>query len=108
MARAEAVSRARANGASILVEESKQIADGELPVVVDGQEIRDVGRDKLRIQTRHWIAERVDRQQWGQAQQQINISLHGLHIDALRATRAREVEVLPQIEDGSGPEAVDN
>ena len=97
------VARAREAGAAALVEEAKAIADCEMPIIDPEtfEAINDVPRDKLRIQARHWIAERVDRQAWGQQQQQLTINLNGLHLDALRAKappkadRADVVDMLP-------------
>jgi hypothetical protein len=94
--RAAEVARAREAGAAALVEEAKAIADCELPIIDPEtfEAVNDVSRDKLRIQTRHWIAERVDRAAWGQQQQQLTINLNGLHLDALRSRSLPKADVV--------------
>lgn len=95
--RAAAAARARASGAASLVEEAQLIADGQKPIVDPEtfETINDTARDKLRVQVRHWVAERVDRQTWGQQQQaQVNINLNGLHLDALRARSSPKADVV--------------
>lgn len=94
--RAAEVNRARASGAAALVEEAQRIADGELPVIDPEtlEAVRDTNRDKLRVNVRQWVAERVDRQAWGQQQQQLTINLNGLHLDALRARSLPQADVV--------------
>jgi hypothetical protein len=79
-----------------LVEEAKAIADCELPIIDPEtyEAVHDVARDKLRIQARHWIAERVDRSAWGQQQAAVQINLNGLHLDALRARALPKADVV--------------
>jgi hypothetical protein len=86
-ARGETVRRARRAGAAALAEQTLAIAEGELPTVnpITGELVSDPVRDKMRIQTRQWMAERRDRATWGQAKEGVTINIAGLHLDALRA-----------------------
>jgi hypothetical protein len=86
-ARGETVRRARRAGAAAMAEQTLAIAEGELPTVhpVTGELIVDPARDKLRIQTRQWVAERRDRATWGTVKDGVTINIAGLHLDALRA-----------------------
>lgn len=68
--------------ASTFAEQAVVIADDQTR---DTQE-QAVQRDKLRIDTRRWIASRWDRITYGEQRgAEVNISLGTLHIDALRA-----------------------
>jgi transposase len=108
--RAARVGYARRSGAAAMVEEAHEIADGMQPLIdPETLELRppDPSRDKLRVQVRQWTAERLDRDTWGQQQNQVTVNLNGLHLDALRApsvahtrTRAQPADVveLEQIE----------
>jgi hypothetical protein len=100
--RADRFARARALAASSLVEETLAIADARMPVEIDGEKVYDHNRDTMRIKTRQWTAERMDRQAWGQQQNALTINLHGLHLNALRVQEpvpmVEEVDPQQQIE----------
>jgi hypothetical protein len=98
--RREEVARARAQGAAVLIEESIAIADGQMPVVcpITQEVITEANRDRLRIQSRQWVAERVDRQRWGAPRHDVTVQVNVLHLDALRA-RAVRADSAEAIED---------
>lgn len=88
-ARIESYKRARARAASRLAEQTIEIADGPEKAAVtgatDAPAESDVGRDKLRIQSRQWLASRWDRETYGEQKgPQVTINLATLHLDALR------------------------
>ena len=79
------ITRARVEAASHLACETLTIADGM--DVDNGQ------RDVQRIRTRQWLAERWDRKTYGtEKASQVNISIQGLRMEALR-----HVEVVEQL-----------
>lgn len=79
------ITRARVEAASHLACETLAIADGM--DVDNGQ------RDVQRIRTRQWLAERWDRKTYGvEKGNQINVSIQGLRMEALR-----HVEVVEQL-----------
>ncbi len=89
-ARAEAASRARARAAHALVDEALEIADD-----VDSDHQGELQKAKLRIQARHWAAERWNRPLYGaqNASANVTINLGDLHLQALRkAPTVRDVE----------------
>lgn len=69
---------ARAIAAELFVEESKSLADNVIPTK------EHVAKAKLQISTRQWIAERYNRDAFGQPKQQVSISIGSLHLDSLR------------------------
>lgn len=79
------IARARVEAASHLACETLDIADGM--DVDNGQ------RDVQRIRVRQWLAERWDRKTYGtEKASQVNISIQGLRMEALR-----HVEVVEQL-----------
>lgn len=90
--RAEMASRARTRAAHSLVDEAIEIADE-----ADEENPGSIAKAKLRTQVRQWTAERWGRQVYGQAKAEVNISLNGLHFDALRhrTIEAEVVDVTP-------------
>ena len=93
-------SRLRALQAERLVQEALEIADGEKPITIEDPDLGavplvDSKRDALRVNTRTWIAERLDRANWAaNAKVGVEINLHSLHLDALRATRVQQADVI--------------
>jgi hypothetical protein len=104
--RAKRVAEARRAGAAALAEQTLAIAEGALPTVhpVTGELVVDPARDKMRIQTRQWMAERRDRATWGTAKEGVTINIAGLHLDALRA-RPATVEAADTIYIEQSPDA---
>lgn len=90
--RAEAFARARASAAHSMATEAIEIADE-----ADEENPGSIAKAKLRTQVRQWTAERWGRQVYGQAKAEVNISLNGLHFDALRhrTIEAEVVDVTP-------------
>lgn len=96
----QAILAADGQGASAMVEESKQIADDTAadirqmtkPMYVDGQYVTDLvdanailAAEKVRIHVRQWMAERKDKETWGaKSQNDITINLSAVHLDVLR------------------------
>jgi hypothetical protein len=74
--------QARKSRADRWAEEALEIADG---VEEDPNKIN---KAKLRIDTRKWLAGVDDPDRFGTKQTQVNISLGGLHLDALRKVQA--------------------
>jgi hypothetical protein len=90
--RSAEVAEARRAGAAKLAEETVAIADGAMPVTdANGEPVADPSRDKLRIATRQWVAERRDRQTWGTPKDTVTVNIGALHLDALRARRTGTV-----------------
>lgn len=86
----DALRNARRSAASVLAEESLQIADESKP------EFAQV--DKLRVDTRRWAAGKWDRETFGEQRgTQVTINLGALHLDALRRMNAdRATRALPE------------
>jgi hypothetical protein len=81
----ELVSRARVRAADLMVSDALDIADSA--------SIEEVNLAKLRIQTRHWTAERWNAPAYAQQKgQQVSINIQGMRMDALR-----HVEVLEDL-----------
>jgi hypothetical protein len=79
----EALRNARKMAASVLAEESIDIADSATP--------ESVQVDKLRVETRRWTASKWDREVFGEIRGPVvQISLAQLHIDALRRVSPTE------------------
>lgn len=83
--RAEAASRARTRAAHSLVDEAVQIADE-----ADADHPGELAKAKLRVQVRHWTAERWGRKDYGAPNNkaEVTINLHAMHLDALRTRSA--------------------
>lgn len=88
---ADRASRARARAADELVQQSLAIADE-----ADDSSAAAVQKAKLRVSTRHWIAERWGREMYGQKGLEVNIELGQLHLDALRQ-RAADPEMVQDV-----------
>lgn len=70
---------ARRRAAALLAEESLEIAD------TPHKTREDIDQAKLRIGTRHWLAERFNRDEFGaNSRVAVQISIGALHLDALR------------------------
>lgn len=107
------VERAKQEGADGLVDEAKQIADAladevralTKPMYVEGQFVTDlvdvnaiVAADKECIRVRHWMAERLNREQWGpRSQTDVVVNFGGVYLDALRRFNS-EPQPAPPIE----------
>jgi hypothetical protein len=78
--RAEAATRARTRAAHSLVDEALQIADE-----ADEENALALQKAKLRTQVRQWTAERWNKKDYGAAKAEVNVSITGLHFEALRA-----------------------
>jgi hypothetical protein len=88
--------RARERSASALAEQTIEIADNGATVTAPGDpQESDPARDKLRIQTRQWLASRWDRETYGEQKgPQVTINLATLHLDALRQQKAPAARVI--------------
>ena len=76
-ARAAALARARARGGQSLAEETIEIADSASP--------QEAQVAKLRVDTRRWLASKMDPDTYGDKQQPlVNIDLGSMALDALR------------------------
>jgi hypothetical protein len=65
----------------------------ETLTIADGMDVDNGQRDVQRIRTRQWLAERWDRKTYGtEKASQVNISIQGLRMEALR-----HVEVVEQL-----------
>lgn len=85
--RAALISRARARGATALVEDGMSMLD-------QATTREEVQIAEARAKYRQWIASRVDRDTWGDTPAvQLNISTNEMHIDALRNRAHRVVDV---------------
>jgi hypothetical protein len=74
--------RARREAAAALAEQSLEIAD---QVEEDPNAL---GKAKLQVDTRRWMAARMDPETWAERQQpQVAIQINGLHTDSLRSLR---------------------
>lgn len=89
--------RARMRAASAFAEQAIEIADGkkltaqqkadQVAAQARGECVGEspVARDKLRIQSRQWLASRWDRATYGESQQPgVTVNFATLHLDALR------------------------
>lgn len=75
--RIELYKRARTRAASTYAQETIEIADTSAADAA--------AKDKLRVQTRQWLASRWDRETYGEQKgPQVTINLATLHLDALR------------------------
>lgn len=84
----ERLDRARAQCAYGLIESANTIADGAKE--------ESIGVARLQVQTRQWTAERYNRDAFGTPKgPNISISIHGLHLDALRARTVSEQDAIP-------------
>ncbi len=86
----ERLQQARALFAARMAEEALQIADG-----VEAQN-EEIGKAKLRIDTRKWLASKYDPSSFGEqkASAQVNINIGDLHLRALKdINQAPAVEV---------------
>lgn len=80
--RADAFIRARARAADHLAHEALEIADGA------GGGDGDVSRDRLRVDTRKWLAGKWNAQQYGDSKgAQVTINLGDLHLQAVKAIK---------------------
>lgn len=79
----DAYARARRESAAALAEQSLEIAD---QVEEDPNAL---GKAKLQVDTRRWMAARMDPETWAERQQpQVAIQINSLHMDSLRQLRA--------------------
>lgn len=76
-------------------EEAMQIADD---VAVDPNEIN---KAKVRIDTRKWLAGIDDPDRYGTKAAQVNVSIGGLHLDALRRVQADLAKPVGPVIEGS-------
>lgn len=93
------LTRARARAADKLASEALTIADEQYQRVVDpetGEErlaAKDVARDRLRIDTRKWLASKWNQQQYGdQKGVQVQINLGSLHLRAVKDIKPEVIE----------------
>lgn len=89
--RTEEVARARVRGATAMVEHTVAIADGKDPLIDPNtlEYVNDAQRDRLRIHSRQWVAERAAREVWGAPTGKIEVNLNVLHLQALRQRAVR-------------------
>lgn len=79
---AELFTRARARAADHLAQQALEISDQS-----DGE----VARDRLRVDTRKWLASKWNAAQYGdQKGVQVNLNLADLHLQAVRVVRSEE------------------
>ena len=88
-----------------LVEARKARADkwGEAAIgIADNVEAdpNQINKARLRIDSRKWLAGVDDPDRFGQKQQQVNISIGGLHLDALRKVQAELAKPAGETSDG--------
>ncbi len=100
--RRERLRDARKMSASVLADEARHILDTSTK--------RTIGVDRERARMRTWLAERFDRQTFGERKDQVNVEVNIglLHLQAMKKARLREdqeraieerdAEVLPQPE----------
>jgi hypothetical protein len=75
-ARAAALARARARGGQSLAEETLEIADSASP--------QEAQVAKLRVDTRRWLASKMNEEYGDKQQPLVNIDLGSMALDALR------------------------
>ena len=94
--RAAAATRARTRAAHALAGQALEIADE-----ADADHPGELQKAKLRIQARHWTAERWGRKDYGAPNQraEVTINLGSMHLDALRARNVGQAGDLPGIVD---------
>lgn len=81
--------RSRVRAATVLVEETKDIADTSLP------QVGELMKAKLKIQTRQWIARHWDRSRYGDIpQQQTGPPMAFIHAEVIRK-RSAELTAAP-------------
>ena len=84
--RVELLKRARARAASVLVDQSLEIADNGADTSAP-----DPARDKLRVQARQWAASRMDRAAWGQQSgPSVELNVAHLYLGAMRTVQPDE------------------
>ena len=83
-------------------EEAIEIADN---VEADPNQIN---KARLRIDSRKWLAGVDDPDRYAQKQQQVNISIGGLHLDALRKVQAELAKPAGETIDGEARDGTDN
>lgn len=91
----ERILEARKARAETWSEEALEIADG-VP-----EEPNAIQKAKLRVETRKWMASVNDPDRFGQKQAQVNISIGGLHLDALRKVQAELARPVGPVIEGS-------
>ncbi len=80
--RKEAVLRARKLKAEKLAEDALEIAD-----TVDETSVAGVNKARLQVETRKWMASKLDPEGYGETKgPQVNISIGDLHLQALKQT----------------------
>ena len=87
---------ARMIGASARMDDALAIADGPK----NGEEDTKVkvARDNLRVQFRRWLASVDDPDTFGKKEvTDVNVTINALHLDALRATVARETALIDHL-----------
>lgn len=85
--RKEAVLRARKLKAEKLAEDALEIADE-----ADGSSNSAVGKARLQVETRKWMAGKLDPDNFGEKQgPQVNISIGDLHLQALKHVQAEVI-----------------
>ena len=84
--RVDLLRRARARAASVLVDQSLEIADNGADTSAP-----DPARDKLRVQARQWAASRMDRAAWGQQSgPSVELNVAHLYLGAMRTVQPDE------------------
>lgn len=97
----DALIKARRSRAEKWAEEALRIAD---EVDADPNQIN---KAKVRIDARKWLAGVDDPERFGQKQQQVNISIGGLHLDALRKVQADLAKVADKTIEGAANDVTD-
>ena len=88
--RVELLKRARARAASVLVDQSLEIADNGADTSAP-----DPARDKLRVQARQWAASRMDRASWGQQSgPSLEVNVSNLYLGAMRSVQPGDTAIV--------------
>lgn len=66
-----------------------------------------INKAKMRIETRKWLAGVDDPERYGVKGAQVNISIGGLHLDALRKVQAEMAKPIGQMIDGEATDVTD-
>lgn len=97
----ERLVQARKSRADRWAEEALEIADNA------PEEPNAINKAKMRIDTRKWLAGVDDPDRFGTKQAQVNISIGGLHLDALRRVQAELAKPVGQTIDGEAKDVTE-
>ena len=98
----ERLVQARKSRADMWAEEAISIADGVDP------DPNQINKARLRIDSRKWLAGVDDPDRFGTKQAQVNISIGGLHLDALRKVQAELAKPAGHVIDGEARDVTED